>query len=597
MQMTQRNSYIIKQAFSTFFFASLASSVISQLNSLVDGIILGNMISPGALSSLNLVSPLILILGLIPQMICMGSFVIAARAIGEHDKLKFQRIFSVMMISSLFILVILSVALILFNETIAHLLTKDEILIQFLTEYIPYVGPIVITSICSFNLVGFIKTEGKPKLVIYGTLTEFVINVLLDIIMIGPLGLGIMGAAIASIFSMLGVTIVLVIIIRRNKSNIHIINPFKKWFFPYFKECTQVGIPTGIAQVLFPIFIIVMNYLAQKVAGSDGLFVISIYSQLQMLFLLIIGGASGSIITIGGILLGEKDLTGFRMLLKFSLKIILVGITVLTCLMILYPSGAALLFGADIDTASKLQYPIMEICIGYIPMYFMFAISSIFLTEGYLAFSSLIQSLMPLSIILFTTISAYFIPAFFWFSMPAALWFLMACIICFTILKSRKNRGLHWLTLAPLVPSDPNVDTSISYSEESFAESLMAINKFICLCELDEMQRMKITISTEEMMYYILKAAKQSKRKGYFDVRIADSLDSKSNRRNILVSIKDNGTPFCPIRTYDEHFFEQPEFENELGLILINKNCSNIKYSYVNGINCTLMSFEVPSLA
>jgi len=69
-------------------------------------------------------------------------------------------------------------------------------------------------------------------------------------------------------------------------------------------------------------------------------------------------------------------------------------------------------------------------------------------------------------------------------------------------------------------------------------------------------------------------------------------MDPKDAQRSILVSINDNGTPFCPIRTYDEQFYEQPEFEKELGPVLLNYNCSDIKYSYVNGINSTLMTFR-----
>jgi len=591
--MNQRNSYIIKQAFSTFFFASLASSVISQLDWLADGIILGNMISPDALSSQNLASPIILILGLIPQMIVMGAIIIAARAIGEHDETKFQRIFSVTMTSSLIISTIFSFFLILYNVQIAHLFTKDETLLNYLIDYIPFIGPIVITSICSLNLVGFIKTEGNPKLVIYGTAAELIINILLDFLMIGPLGLGIRGAAIATIGSMLGVTIVLSTITRRKKSNIQLKNPFKKWYFPYFKECAHIGIVGGVVQFFSPVFIIILNSLAQKVAGSEGLFIICIYCQLLMVCLLIMGGAAGSITTIGGILLGEKDLTGFRMLSSFSMKVIMIGISVLTCLMMIYPSGAAMLFGADIDTAVKLQNSIREVCLVFVPLCFLFGISSVFIVEGHLKLSAYVQSLIMLLIIAFATVSAFFAPDFFWISISFAMWLLMACVICFTFWKSRKNRDLHWLTLAFLIPDDPHVDTSISYTEESFTESLMAIKKFVTLCELDEGQRMKVTISTEEMMFYILKEAKRSSRKGYFDVRVVDSLDPESKKRSILVSIKDNGTPFCPIRKYDEHFFEQPEFEKELGLVLVNNNCSDIKYNYVNGINRTLMSFTV----
>jgi len=592
--MNQRNSYIIKQAFSTFFFASLASSVISQLNCLADGIILGNMISPKALSSQSLVSPIISILGIIPLMISMGSIIIAARAIGEHDESKFKRIFSVSMTSSVIIAAILSLILLFFNGQIAHLLTKDETLIPFLIEYIPFIGPILITSICSFSLVSFIKTEGNPKLVIYGTAAQFSINILLDIIMIGPLGLGIKGAAIASTCSMLGVTVVLSMIIRRSKrSNVHLLNPFREWYFPCFKECAHIGLPGVIAQVIFPVFIILTNNLAQKVAGSDGLFVISIYFHLLMVCMLIMEGASGAISAIGGILMGERDLTGFRMLSEFSMKIILIGITVLTGLMMIYPSGAAMLFGADAGSAVKLQNSIREVCFSFIPMCFLLGLSSIFIVERRIVMSGLIQTMMFVSIFAFISASAFLAPDFFWIAASVALLLLVACVICYTYKKSRNNRSLHWLTLVSMIPDDPHVDTSISYSDDSYAESLKSINRFISLCELEDSQRMKITISTEEMMYYILKEAKLTRRKGYFDVRITDSLDTESNIRSILVSIKDNGTPFCPIRTYDEKYYEQPEFEKELGLVLVNNNCSDIKYNYVNGVNCTLMSFTV----
>jgi len=88
--MMQRNEYVLKNMFGSFFLASVMSSLMAQLGSITDSIILSHLVSPDALSVFRVWLPVESIVFLIIGLMSAGASFLSTRGIGaqNYDKVK-----------------------------------------------------------------------------------------------------------------------------------------------------------------------------------------------------------------------------------------------------------------------------------------------------------------------------------------------------------------------------------------------------------------------------------------------------------------------------------------------------------------------------
>ena len=72
-RMRERNSFVINHALRVFFIASVLSSVVTQLNTLVDGIIVSHVVTADAISAVSLATPVFLLVMLLGSVIYTGA--------------------------------------------------------------------------------------------------------------------------------------------------------------------------------------------------------------------------------------------------------------------------------------------------------------------------------------------------------------------------------------------------------------------------------------------------------------------------------------------------------------------------------------------
>ena len=88
--MMQRNEYVLKNMFGSFFLASVMSSLMAQLGSITDSIILSHLVSPDALSVFRVWLPVESIVFLVIGLMSAGASFLSTRGIGaqNYDKVK-----------------------------------------------------------------------------------------------------------------------------------------------------------------------------------------------------------------------------------------------------------------------------------------------------------------------------------------------------------------------------------------------------------------------------------------------------------------------------------------------------------------------------
>lgn len=182
-----------------FVFPSIIMMIFTSIYSVVDGLFVSNFAGKTALASINLVFPVLMGLSALGFMIGTGGSAIVAKTLGEGKKEKANEYFSMLVYVTAIGGILLSMLGALMIPEIARILgAKGELL----DNCILY-ARISFLSMPAFMLQNvfqsFFVTAEKPKLGLFVIVAAGVTNMVLDFVFVGVLGLGLTGAAVATV--------------------------------------------------------------------------------------------------------------------------------------------------------------------------------------------------------------------------------------------------------------------------------------------------------------------------------------------------------------------------------------------------------------
>ncbi len=193
-----------------FVFPSVMMMVCVSIYSIVDGIFVSNFVGGIPFAALNLIFPLIMILGAVGFMFGTGGNAVVSKALGEGDNARANRIFSMLIYTTLAVGVILAVLGVVIARPIAELFAKSEkdmsdLQRAELVDYCVKYARIILCALPAFMaqnaFQGFFVTAEKPRLGLFVTMAAGCCNILLDTLFVAVFGWGLVGAACATAIS------------------------------------------------------------------------------------------------------------------------------------------------------------------------------------------------------------------------------------------------------------------------------------------------------------------------------------------------------------------------------------------------------------
>lgn len=579
-----RNNYIQNKSLRTFFIASVLISLVSQINTLADSVIVSHFVSPDAVSVLSLANPVMMIMYLFAGMVSMGTTILVTKEIGMQNYQKVNRLFVSGIIIAVGVTALIASGVIIISDNIAGLLTKEERLQPLLKDYLPvaFIGSIISAATTLAMVIA--KSIGHPELATRAVIISSTSNIVLDLLFVCAFSMGIEGAAWASALSILISFIFLIYYLFKKDSFIRWTKPESEWFFPYGRNLVSTGAPNAVNTIASTVLFASLNMIFQKSQGADGVFILSVSLQMLMLCLLVVGGAAGSVTGIGGVMLGEGDIDGYRSLVGNVLKKSVIALFGIAVVLMIYPDMLARLFGAGDDLLLVARRPLRAICFSFIPFGILAIMGPSFLMLGHKALSSFLSSLYVICLIPTVWAASVFCPEYLWYALPAGAWISNLIMMLCSFAISLKKKDLHWFTLISKYPNDPAVSLSVNYDRTSVQEALEKIHSFLDICELDNSLYYKVDSCLEELTGNLISMTGETGKKGSFDLRAVDTGEK------VIITMKDDGKPYNPIIKYDAANGSNPEDAN-LALVILNAFCPDLNYKYMNGINCVYMNF------
>lgn len=329
-----------------FVAPSAVMMMFTSIYGVVDGLFVSNYVGKVPFAAINLVMPFIMILGGIGFMIGTGGSALVSKTLGEGDRKKANRYFTMMIYLSLICGAAASVIGFVFIRPISYLLGATDTMIGDCVEY----GRMIFLFTTAFMMQNvfqsFLVTAEKPRLGLLETVGAGVTNMALDAWFIVGLGWGVKGAALATgISQTVGGILPLIYFLRPNSSLLKITRTRLEGR-PVFLAVTN-GSSELMSNISASVVSMIYNFQLMKFAGEDGVAAYGVLMYVQFVFIaLFIGYAIGSAPIIG-YHYGAINHSELKNMLKKSIIIMSISGVIMTLL------------------AQALALPIAKVFVGY----------------------------------------------------------------------------------------------------------------------------------------------------------------------------------------------------------------------------------------
>ncbi|WP_409201091.1 MATE family efflux transporter [Methanobrevibacter sp. DSM 116169] len=296
----------------------IIAMVINSLYSLIDGIWvagLGDM----ALAAVGFVTPLYMIVFGFSNGIGSGATAVISKYIGAKNKKEADNAAIHVILLTIILTILFTLILLIFLKPILLVLGAGPT-VDLAMDYgnVLFLGTIFI--VFSSTSYGILRAEGNVKKTTYAMLFGAILNMVLDPIFIYYLGLGVSGAAYATILSM---CLVCLLIVYWFLKDTYIKFNIKDFIYEnkIIKELLNVGIPAGVEFMFISLLAIALNAILMIVSGVDG---VTIYTGgwRVVAVLMVIPIAIGmSVMAISGANLGARKFDNIDIAHNYAIKI------------------------------------------------------------------------------------------------------------------------------------------------------------------------------------------------------------------------------------------------------------------------------------
>lgn len=423
-----------------FTLPTIIMMIFTSIYGVVDGVFISNVVGSNAFASINLIMPVIMIIGTIGFMIGTGGSAIISKTLGEGKKEEANRQFSMLIYLEIILGVLFTVLAVIFLKPIAKMLGATP---EMMGDCLTY-GRILLIGMTAFILQNsfqsFMVVAEKPRFGLMISIAAGITNMVLDFLFIYVFRLGVAGAALATITSQIVGAIIPLIYFSRKNSTMLKLGKTKFESSTIIKTCTN-GSSEMVTNLSMSLVNILFNMQLMKFAGANGVSAYGIIMYVGFLFVGTYMGYSVGTAPIIGYHYGAGNKEELKNLLSKSIKLLgMVAIIMTGLAEILAKPLASIFVSYDKDLLELTINAIRIYSLSYIISWFNIFASSFFtaLNNGFV--SALISFLRTL---VFQIAMILILPALFeingiWFSVVGAeILALIVSIIC--IIKNRKK--------------------------------------------------------------------------------------------------------------------------------------------------------------
>lgn len=241
----------------------------------IDGIFVGHGVGSDGVAAVNIVAPVYQVFSGIGLMLGAGCSVVVSTQMARQ-KVKVARMnLTQALLSSTLLTALVCVLAMLFPEKSARLLGASETLLPPASDYLFWIMPSYMFQMWSLIGLFIIRLDGAPNVAMWCNVVSALMNIVLDWLMIFPLGWGVKGAAIATSISIMtgGIIALSYLLFYANTLKPVLPKLSRKSLCLSLRNIgyhCRIGSPSLFGEMTLAVLIFMGNLMFMKYLGDDG---------------------------------------------------------------------------------------------------------------------------------------------------------------------------------------------------------------------------------------------------------------------------------------------------------------------------------------
>ena len=570
----KRNGTLLNKKYRSLLVATLAMTASTYLSSILDGIMVGQILGTVQLYAINLTTSIVFLRSIPIAMFTFGGNTLSVIHKSKRDQKSADAVFTLSFWAGILSTVLISIV------GIATMVPTAQILAQGKEELvglvIDYLLPLwVLTPLVAVvnQTAAYARTDGLRKLATALPIVANIINLICDYIYMAIFGWGVAGAGWATVTGYVVGTLLTLIYFKSAKRTVH----FTKEALKKLKmlgKIFSVGLPSALIYVCNFLRLFFTNAIILSFTGVMGGKIASVSFSLNSLAFILVEGASMTLLPILGALYGEKDVNGQRITLRYGM-IVTVALSVFVLIVSeLFPVQLAALYGLnDAATADIFAVTFRIFSINIPILAVIYVMRTFFQATKQRGLANLLVMLDGvLTIVPLMYWFAHYDIYWLWMSFPVskAVTVLVTLIAMVISKKIQNKKNILGIEEEDGVMYDFSIKNDIPEAIRASEEAM----KFCKEQNVPENTVNAIGVTVEELCHNIATYSK-SKDNGAVDVCVRVMPDK------VNVRLRDDGAEFDPTDYIDN------SGKRITGLELVRMLSSSINYNRVLGFNVT----------
>jgi putative MATE family efflux protein len=401
--------------------ATIAMGV-NALYNLVDTIFIGRGVGSLAIGGVGIAFPVQILVVAVALLVGIGSASVISRMLGRGESERAARAVGNALVMIFVLAGILSALALALLEPLLSALGSTDAIRGYAREYLSVIlpgAPFLATAIASNHLV---RSEGRAKTAMVIMLIGAGLNIILDPIFIFGLGLGVRGAALATITAQFTSFLFALWFYASGRSALPVRLAHIRLAWDLIPEVTAVGLATFVRQFGQSFFIIIVNNALRAFGDELAISAFGVINKLLIFALMPLVGVAQGFQPIAGYNYGARNMARVRSAVRIANGVAISLSLVYFSLVMLFPQVIFGIFTQDPELIA-VGSRAMRIVLIAIPLLGMQIIGAVFFQAVGKAVPALVLSMSRQIILLIPLV--LILPRFFgvtgvWASFPAA---------------------------------------------------------------------------------------------------------------------------------------------------------------------------------
>ncbi len=407
----------IRKQFYNYLGAYILVALSGCLGNVVDGIIVGNLISGDGVSAINLSIPILQFIFTLHLLINAGAGMLVAYALGREDVEEAKRYFTRALALSVGLGLLLAVVGNLFLSEIAAMLCSNQHILPLAEDYMKVLLLGTPAYILMWGLSTMVGVDGKPKLVSLAVIIDNVVNLCLDIVFIQLFEWGMAGSSAATVVGhLVGVAILLTHWWKPEERRLTLSFRMDRLFASWRSIMSQ-GAPLAIASICLTLLMLAANTIVLSTLGRSGIFAFAVCMNLLQVYNLFVSGTCQTLQSLGALLIGKGDKQGIRAVLRMAFRFITVAMVIICLFVWIFPEVIAEMFGAEEAAfVQEADRALRIFALSFIPFCYIYVLMIVYKLYGQHFISLFISFALSLTVIPVLWIMSHCAPDYLWYS-------------------------------------------------------------------------------------------------------------------------------------------------------------------------------------